>query len=203
MVKVVLLPFGGETRVRKKFVDFAGPRKGEEVLDICSGTGMLTSLIEERVGSSGQVVGIDLARKMVEIARKNVTSSVVSFYKADAERLPFPDDVFDKTFISFGLHEMPQTASRKTFEEIYRTLKWGGYLFVFDYNLPRGAFTRLAIKAFVSSLEEESAYKMLLDGSLKTEIEAAGLVMEREETICSGMVKMIQARRNHKRDNSG
>lgn len=65
LVKLILLPFGGEKRFRKTLIDFANPRKGEQVLAVCSDTGTLTSLIAERVGSSGTVIGVDLSVRMI------------------------------------------------------------------------------------------------------------------------------------------
>jgi len=203
LLKVVLLPFGGEKRIRQRFVDFASPEKGEQVLDVCSGTGTLISLVAERVGNSGRVVGTDLSLKMLEMARKKVKSSVTSFQKANSERQPFSEDMFNKVFVSFGLHEMPKRARQNTLREINRTLKYGGNLFVLDYNLPRGVFARLIIKVFVRLLEEEFTYRMLLSGSLTAEIEEAGLTIERQELICNDMFQMIQATKTDTEGNDG
>ena len=194
-MKFVFLPFGGEGRFRKKFVDFASPEKGEQVMDVCSGTGTLTSLIAERVGSGGKVIGVDLSLNMIKIARGRAKFPSVSFQKANSESLPFPENTFDRSFVSLGLHEMPEGARQNTLKEIYRTLKPGGCLFALDYNLPRGVFARFTIKAFVRLLEEEPTYNMLIDGRLTAEIEEAGLTIERRELICGGMVQMIQARK--------
>ena len=193
--KLFFLPFGGEGRSRKKFVDFANPRGGEVVLDICSGTGMLTRLIAERVAPGGWTIGVDLSFKMLQIAQERAKSSRVSFYKVNAERLPFPENTFDKVFISFGLHEMPESARHNALLEVNRTLKSGGSLFIFDYHIPKGVFNRAIIKTFVKLLEEEFAYQMLLDESLISELEQAGLAAERREFICGGMMQMIQARK--------
>lgn len=201
--KLFFLPFGGEERIRKQFVDFADPGDGEMVLDICSGTGVLTHLIAERVAPGGWAIGVDLSFKMLQIARGRAKSSRVSFQKADAEHLPFPEGIFDKVFISFGLHEMPESARHNALFEVNRTLKSGGSLFIFDYHIPKGVFNRAIIKTFVKLLEEEFAYQMLLDESLILELEQAGLAAERREFICGGMMQMIQARKISKGDDRG
>ncbi|HEY81888.1 MAG TPA: class I SAM-dependent methyltransferase [Dehalococcoidia bacterium] len=195
LVKLVLLPFGGEGRLRRKFVDFAAPKRGEQMLDVCSGTGTLASVIAERVGGDGKVIGVDLSLGMIRVAQKKVKSSVTRFQSANSESLPFPSSIFHSAFISFGLHEMPESARQNTLREIHRTLKPGGYLFVLDYHLPRGGVARFIIKALVRLLEEDFTYKMLLEESLTVEVKQAGFVIERRELISAGAIQMIRARK--------
>jgi ubiquinone/menaquinone biosynthesis C-methylase UbiE len=192
-LKLVFLPCGGESSFRRRCVDFASPAEGDQILDVCCGTGTLTSLIAGRVGPDGQVIGVDLSEYVLEIARKKRRNVPVTFQRAEAENLSFVSARFDKCFISFGLHEMPEQARQNTIKEIRRTLRSGGHLFVVDYNLPAGALARLAIKAFVKLVEDEAAYKMLLDGSLMAEVEEGGLAIKRRELICSGMIQLIEA----------
>jgi ubiquinone/menaquinone biosynthesis C-methylase UbiE len=45
------------------------PKKGERILDLYCGTGRVASRIACAVGKSGEVVGIDAAKPMVEVAR--------------------------------------------------------------------------------------------------------------------------------------
>jgi len=190
---VFFLPCGGESNFRRKCVDFATPAEGDQVLDICCGTGTLTFLIARCVGPEGQVMGIDLSEFALEIARRKAQNVPVTFERAEAENLPFASARFDKCFISFGLHEMPKQARRNTLREISRTLRPCGRLFVVDYSLPAGALARSTIKAFVKLVEHEAAYKMLLDNSLMAEIEESSLTIMRRELICSGVIQLIEA----------
>jgi len=192
-LKLVFLSCGGESSFRRRCVDFASPAEEDQVLDVCCGTGTLTSLIAGRVGSGGQVIGVDLSESVLEIARKKTRNVVVTFQRAAAEKLPFASARFDKCFISFGLHEMPKQVRQDTLREIRRTLTSGGRLFVVDYSLPAGILARLVIKAFVKLVEDEATYKMLLDDSLVVEVEEDGLAIKRRELICSGMIQLIEA----------
>jgi len=203
LMKLIFLPLGGERRVRRKFVDFASPGRGEQVLDVCSGTGALTSAIAERVGDDGKVIGIDLSPRMIRIAREKTKSPVTRFQNANSESLPFPSNMFHSSFVSLGLHEMPESARQNTLRELHRTLKPGGNLFVLDYHLPQGVFPRFVIRAFVRLLEEEFTYRMLLEESLIGEMERAGFVIERRELICGGALQMIQARKVLKESSDG
>lgn len=194
-VKLYLFPFGGEKKMRRQVIAFAGPIAGCKVLDACCGTGTLTSLIAEAVGSSGAVTGVDLSPKMIARARKKVKDSpVVTFQRANVEELPFADDMFDKSFISFGLHEMPEAARHNTLKELYRTLAPGAGLFALDYNLARG-IAGLAVKTFVKFFETKSAYRMLLANALPREIERAGFSLEARRTLIGGVFQVLHARK--------
>lgn len=43
--------------------------KGFKILDVGCGTGVLIPYLIEKIGSSGEIIGIDIAEKMLEIAR--------------------------------------------------------------------------------------------------------------------------------------
>ncbi len=192
--KLFFLPFGGEGRYRKALVYFANPGKGERVLDVCSGTGTLASLIAERVGDSGTVIGVDLSAKMVAVARQKAKEGLpLTFERASSENLPFPGGIFDRSFISLGLHEMPRAARQNTLREIFRTLKPGGSLFTLDYNLAEGILAKLAVKVFVKLAEPEDAYKMLLERTLEEEIRQAGFIVEDRKLLLGGISQIVKA----------
>lgn len=195
LVGLGFLPLGGERKFRERFMGFAGLIEGQKVLDVCCGTGGLTSLLANRVGDGGVMIGVDLSPGMIKIAERKTRHSGVSFQAANSEHLPFPEDMFDSSFISLALHEMPETARRNTLKEIYRILKDGGSLFVLDYGLPRGAFAWLVMRAFVAVFEDEYAYRMLTNGSLAMEIQEAGLAIQKQEAAHGGMFQMIGARK--------
>lgn len=192
-VKLVLLPWGGEIRFRKLLVDFSNPGSRKQILDVCCGTGSLTSLLSQRAGVSGCVLGVDLSASMLRRAREKAKDCGASFLKANAEHLPFPGGTFDQVFVSLGLHEMPCDARRNTLQEILRTLKPGGSLFVLDYNLPKRGWGCLAIKAFVKLFEDGHVYEMLLEGSLPAEIEEAGLILTRRVLLYRDTIQVMQA----------
>lgn len=192
LVGLFFLPFGGEKRYRTRFVDFISPRPGEQVLDVCCGTGTLTALVARRLGSKGRVTGIDLSAAMIARAHGKVADLAATFKRAAVESLPFAPDSFDKGYVSFGLHELPAGVRQAVLGEMYRTLKVGGGLFVFDYNLARSRLPRLAIRAFVRTFEEADAYQMMLDG-LRAQIEAAGFRVKERRPVLGGMFQMIHA----------
>ncbi len=56
------------TPVADDLLSAAAVEHGERVLDVACGTGVIARLAAERVGSSGKVVGIDVAPDMIEVA---------------------------------------------------------------------------------------------------------------------------------------
>jgi len=69
------------------------PEAPSRVLDVGTGTGAVAALVAARY-SEADVVGVDVAERMIEEARRKVAERV-RFQVADAQRLPFGDGTFD------------------------------------------------------------------------------------------------------------
>ena len=68
---------------------------GESVLDIGSGPGFLTSIMADATGPTGNVVGVDISKQMVDRAISKSTQPWLSYQVADATKLPFEGESFD------------------------------------------------------------------------------------------------------------
>src|SRR5271166_4907412 len=69
-------------------------KQGEQVLDIGSGPGLLAYDIAASV--VGRVCGIDISEDMLTMSRRRCTDQPwTEFQRADATKLPYPDDSFD------------------------------------------------------------------------------------------------------------
>ena len=84
-----------------KVADAAGINRGERVLDVACGTGVLAREILKRVGPNGCVSGIDAAPGMIEVARE--IAPAIDWREGKAEALPFSDESFDAVVSQFGL----------------------------------------------------------------------------------------------------
>jgi ubiquinone/menaquinone biosynthesis C-methylase UbiE len=75
----------------------AALQAGERVIDVACGTGIVARLAAEAVGSSGQVVGVDLNAGMLEMARAQAPPSGarVEWREGDVNALPYNDAAFD------------------------------------------------------------------------------------------------------------
>jgi len=122
---------------REETLRHAALKQGERFLDVGCGTGVLTRLAAETVGTSGLAVGIDPAPRMIAVARKNAAgSSQAEFRLAAIERLPFESGSFDVAVASLMLHHLPSDLKRDGLREVYRVLKPGGRLIVVDLDRP-------------------------------------------------------------------
>src|SRR4029453_6707814 len=58
---------------RQKLVELLPLRSGEVVLDVGCGTGLCFSLVQQRIGPDGTIIGIDPSPTMLTLARQRVT----------------------------------------------------------------------------------------------------------------------------------
>jgi len=96
------------------------------VLDVGCGTGILFHHLEERIHF---LVGVDISARLLRKAQyKSGRSQKISLVRADADRLPFLNEIFDKIFAVTVLQNMPD--AKVTLHEIKGILKKDGALVV-------------------------------------------------------------------------
>jgi len=110
----------------EELINRAALRSGERVLDVACGTGVVTRLAKEKVGT-GSVTGLDLTPGMLEVARKVTPPEMgITWQEANAESIPLPDASFDVVLCGLGLQLMPNKAT--ALREMKRMLVSGGRL---------------------------------------------------------------------------
>ncbi|PNS07750.1 class I SAM-dependent methyltransferase [Solilutibacter silvestris] len=104
-------------------VDFAGINRGESVLDVGCGTGVVAITA---ACAGAHVKGLDLSPALLEFARHNASllDGEIEFIEGDAEALPYPDAAFDVVLSQFGHMFAPRPDV--TIAEMLRVLKPGG-----------------------------------------------------------------------------
>lgn len=119
---------GQRGRVASRLVELAQPKKGEHVLDVGTGTGLIAHEIATKV-KPGTVIGIDLSDRMLSIARARKGATAHTQYLGmAAEHLVFRPATFDLVTMGDALAYLadPFTA----LEEAHRVLRSGGRLAV-------------------------------------------------------------------------
>ena len=131
---VWVLTLGRERALREGLVQLARLESGESALDVGCGTGALAIAAKNRVGSGGQVCGVDPSTEMVARAGRKATRAGVDvrFETAAVEALPFPDATFDAVLSSLMLHHLTDEGRGQGIAEIARVLKPGGKFLAVD-----------------------------------------------------------------------
>ena len=122
-------------RWKEQFERLLPANKNLKVLDIGTGPGFFTIILEE-LGYTN-ITGIDVSEKMLEVAKENIQkygkkNSSIQLIQMDAQSLEFKPKSFD-IIVSRNLTwnlEKPQQA----YSEWLRVLKPNGALFIFDAN---------------------------------------------------------------------
>lgn len=133
-----VMTFGLDRRWRDKLSNFLPEKKKLSILDCATGTGdQILSILRCRKDVYS-VIGVDLAKEMLEIGRvkmgKALLAKKVSFQVADALSLPFQDHTFDCVTISFGIRNV--TDVEQALKEFYRVLKVGGAVLILEGTVP-------------------------------------------------------------------
>jgi len=101
-------------------------KKGERILEAGSGTGNLALRIKER---GGYPVGIDMSQEGVNIHKKKDPSAEVVLGNL-TDKLPFPDDSFDKVCSNNTLYAISRDKRDSVIRELYRVLKPSGKIVI-------------------------------------------------------------------------
>ena len=98
-------------------LEWLAPQPGERILDLGCGDGQLTL----RIAASGAiVVGIDASSEMVTAARARGVEADIG----PAEKLPYPDHIFDAVFSNAVLHWV--RGQDEMLSQVRRVLRPGG-----------------------------------------------------------------------------
>lgn len=107
-------------------VDRVEVRRGDRLLDVACGTGVVARTAADSVGRDGRVVGLDLNSAMLAVARSspNVGAVSMEWYEGSALALPFDACEFGVVLCQFGLQFFPDPLT--ALREMRRVLAPGG-----------------------------------------------------------------------------
>jgi len=124
------------------------------ILDLGTGPGYLPLEIVKK-SPTINVVGVDLSRKLIEIARSNSAKAGLAdrltFQAGNAGRLEFADSSFDMVISTGMLHSLKEPVA--VLQEIHRVLKAGGEAWIFDPAKVASAVDRKRWKASLNLRE--------------------------------------------------
>jgi demethylmenaquinone methyltransferase/2-methoxy-6-polyprenyl-1,4-benzoquinol methylase len=148
-----LQSFGLHRLWKKRLVRLADLDDRQRAVDVCCGTGDVAFAL---AGRGALVAGLDFSEPMLTVARRRLArreaarptqEAKITFFRADAMRLPFPDNTFDVSTISYGLRNLADW--RQGLTEMMRVTRPGGRLLVLDFGKPDNAAWRACYFAYL------------------------------------------------------
>ena len=124
-------PLGFWDYFGRRTIQLASLPIGSRVLDVCCGAGASALPAAEGVGPTGNVIGVDLAKKLLESARRKAIQrrlGNVQFEVGDMLSLRFPVASFDAVVCVFGIFFVPDMAMAVS--ELWSRVRPGGKLAV-------------------------------------------------------------------------
>jgi len=176
----------------KALIERAGIRPGHKTLDLGSGTGNPALAAARMVGPQGSVVGVDVADKMLDVARRRAQTmgiDNVEFHVCHAGAIPFADDSFDAATSRFCLMFLPDVAA--ALGGVHRALKPGARFTAAVWSAPdKNLSFTLAMKVLQNFADAPSPdpsapgpFSLGAPGKLKGYMEEAGFTDAIEEAI--------------------
>jgi ubiquinone/menaquinone biosynthesis C-methylase UbiE len=133
-----------------RMIELARLRPGQRVLDVGTGTGIIALRAIPHLTPNGSVVGIDLSRGMLALARTNAQemgcAKSVEFHRMDGEALEFGDQSFEVVLSLFALLHFPNPSA--ALAEMFRVLRPGGRLVIAVGSRPPRASLQGLLHAF-------------------------------------------------------
>jgi SAM-dependent methyltransferase len=183
---LVMLPLGGDRKVRADIARWLGAADGHAVLSLCCGTGRTDRAILA-VAPRARVTGIDLGPGQLARARRKDPAGRIDYRQANAADTGLPGASFDRVVLVGALHEMPRDLRRAVLAEARRLCRPDGRFLAVEPGHTRtrwSAFGRAAVLFWwVPGNPETAATYDLIEHGLDTELREAGFeVLERHTT---------------------
>ncbi|MGH3655774.1 MAG: methyltransferase domain-containing protein [Micromonosporaceae bacterium] len=153
------------------FLDLAGLRPGERVLDLGSGSGMDSFCAARLVGASGRVTGVDFTSAQVDKANLlaiQARSPQIGFRYGRIEALPEPPKSADCVISNGVINLCPDKA--RVFAEVARVLRPGGRMAIADIVTTRPLKDSIVCDAdlwasCIGGAAQRDAYRAAIEGA--------------------------------------
>jgi demethylmenaquinone methyltransferase/2-methoxy-6-polyprenyl-1,4-benzoquinol methylase len=139
-----VLSFGIHHAWKRSAIRMLDLKPGDQLLDVCGGTGDLAVLSAARVKDSGHIFIYDINRAMMTTGRDRPENqdnrTRIHYIEGDAEQIACRENRFDAAIVGFGIRNL--THLEKGFQEMYRVLKPGGKVMCLEFSKPTNPIFR-------------------------------------------------------------
>lgn len=188
-----------------------GMRPCEHVLDVAVGTGDL-AIEMLRKQKAQRVDGIDLSLEMMRIGAHKAAAcglqDKLSFRVANAQEMPFEDNMFDAVTCGYGVRNFSDLD--KGLQEFCRVLKPGGQLMILEFSYPQNKLVAWAYDFYFNHImtalgslltKDKSAFRYFYGSvkgfiwgeEMKAHLEAAGFKDVTYRTMTFGISTVYRA----------
>lgn len=132
------------------------------------------------------------------VSSESLMPQATALLRADACRLPFPDDAFDGVVLSLALHEMPEDVRRRALDEAARVAP---SVLLVDYRLPErnidmpAALLAHLVERIVGGEHYRNYRHFMARGAVEGLAHRAGFDVTRRERLFGGAGAVLLARR--------
>jgi ubiquinone/menaquinone biosynthesis C-methylase UbiE len=194
-ILINLLTFGQYAKFQKRAVKVLAPKRGEKILDLCSGTGRVASWIAQAVGEEGEVVGMDISKSMVDWSKKRYgRSEKAMFLHKDVTKPWEYQNYFDGIFTSFAIHELPEKKRLAALEHSFLALKEKGKMVIADFNPQVSGRGKTFLLAFFKLFERENLNFFSFDQNEM--LKKVGFKRIRAFPVLAGMFQITLVQKN-------
>jgi ubiquinone/menaquinone biosynthesis C-methylase UbiE len=164
-----------DIRYKSLLVTQANIQPGHHVLDLGCGTGTLAIMVKQ-AQPAAEVTGLDADPDMLKVAKYKSAQlkAPVKFDVGFTNKLPYPDESFDRVLSSIMIHHLKTPDKWQTAREVYRVLKPGGQLHIIDFGKPVTLYGKM-LGPFLHKFEEANDN---IEGNLPEIFGAPGLKTE-------------------------
>ena len=144
-----LMSFGTDIGWRRRAAEAVMLQPGQEVLDMCCGTGDVAITFAKAQPGLKRVVGCDFSKTMVELAMQKQAKLAkegeldfenLQWCQGDCLATEFADSSFDVVSCAFGLRNMVDLSAG--LKEMHRVLKPNGRVCILEFSLPANILVR-------------------------------------------------------------
>jgi len=137
-----LLSFNIDHYWRWRTTRLVPPRGSGPILDLCTGTSDLALAYDRAAAGYVPIIGADFCHEMLVLGgqkiRQRRAEGRIRLLEADAQHLPFPDDMFQITTVAFGLRNVTDT--ERGLAEMTRVTQPGGKVAILEFSQPHSRF---------------------------------------------------------------